>query len=540
MSKKNVFLLILLSFSFSLPGQVISDFEDILPVQDSVINGSRGVSSVVNGSAEFPITWNSDFGGFWSANWAISSVADDTTSGPGNLYGSIAGGGNRESIAFAVGQNRAVVRLLGQAQGRPVRGVYVTNTTYAHNSMRDGDLFSKQFGGPDGTDPDFFQLIIRGYRGDSLTTDSVSFYLADYRFAEDSLDYLVDDWQFVDLSSLGGIDSLQFTLASSDVGEFGMNTPAFFCLDDLLTYDPATEAGVAADDERIITWATGIDLDRGPTDLARMGADTASAGTAGDALGAADRSTVSLGDGGVATLTFERPIQNEEGADFVVFENGFPSGDGYFLELGFVEVSSDGEQFVRFPATSLTDTSEQVSTFGLLYPEDLRNLAGRFPGQLGTPFDLSELQGIEGLDVDAITHVRIIDVIGSIDPALATFDAAGRPINDPYPTDFPSGGFDLDAVGVIHQADVTSTRQPVVGNLRVWPNPTSGRVIVSLPQKTNGGRLQVFDGQGRLMISRVIQHTGQTAVDLTVLPQGLYTLRLRTSQGWYVSRVMRR
>lgn len=538
--KKTIFVLTLLSCFCMGRAQVISDFEGLLPAGDSVLNGSQGVSFVVNGSAEFPITWNPDFGGFWAADWAISSVADDTTSGPGNLFGTIAGGGNRESTTFAVGQNGAVIRLLGQAQGQGVRGVYVTNTTYAHHSMRDGDLFAKQFGGADGTDPDFFQLIIRGYRDSSLTTDSVSFYLADYRFDEDSLDYLVDDWQFVDLSSLGPVDSLQFTLASSDVGEFGINTPAFFCIDDLLTYDPATEAGIAADDARIMAWASGIDLVRGPTDLARMDADTAAAGTATDALGAADRITVSLGDGGMATLTFERPLRDGDGADFVVFENGFPSGDGYFLELGVVEVSSDGEQFVRFPATSLTDTSMQVGTFGLLYPEDVRNLAGRFPGQLGTPFDLGELRGTAGLDVDAVTHVRIIDVVGSLDPELATFDAAGRPINDPYPTDFLSGGFDLDAVGVIHQAAPTSTWQPVIGALRVWPNPTSGQVMVSLPQKVGQASLQVFDAQGRSVFSRNLAQTGTIAVDLTVLPQGVYTLRLGTSRGWYISKVVRR
>lgn len=538
--KKYVLLFSFLGCFLLTRAQVISDFEGLLPAGDSVLNGSRGTSFVVNGSAEFPITWNPDFGGFWAADWAISSVADDTTSGPGNLYGTIAGSGNRESTTFAVGQDGAVIRLLGQAQGQPVRGVYVTNTTYAHNSMRDGDLFAKQFGGPDGTDPDFFQLIIRGYRDSSLTSDSVSFYLADYRFEEDSLDYLVDDWQFVDLAPLGPVDSLQFTLASSDVGEFGLNTPAFFCLDDLLTYDPATEAGVAIDDPRIMAWANGIDLARGPTDLARMDADTTSAGTASDALGAADRITVSLGDAGMATLTFERPLRDGDGADFVVFENGFPSGDGYFLELGAVEVSSDGEQFVRFPATSLTDTSAQVGTFGLLYPEDVRNLAGRFPGQLGTPFDLGELRGTAGLDVDAITHVRVVDVVGSLDPQLATLDAAGRPINDPYPTDFPSGGFDLDAVGVIHQAETTSIHQPTGKPLRVWPNPTSGRVMVSLPQKVGQGRLQVLDGQGRPVFSRNLEQTGTIAVNLAVLPQGVYTLRLRTSRGWYISRVVRR
>jgi hypothetical protein len=66
----------------------------------------------------------------------------------------------------------------------------------------------------------------------------VDFYLADYRFTDNSEDYIVDEWTWVDLSSLGAVDSLSFTLTSSDVGQFGMNTPAYFCMDNVFAADP--------------------------------------------------------------------------------------------------------------------------------------------------------------------------------------------------------------------------------------------------------------------------------------------------------------
>ena len=118
---------------------------------------------------------------------------------------------------------------------------------------------------------------------------------------------------------------------------------------------------IAADSSIFVAWATGIELQRGYEDIAADDLVEASNGAAELALGAPDDpSIVSLGDGGVATLTFDKPIRNGEGFDFAVFENSF---DGAFLELAFVEVSSDGENFVRFPATSNTSIDAPIGTF---------------------------------------------------------------------------------------------------------------------------------------------------------------------------------
>ena len=122
-----------------------------------------------------------------------------------------------------------------------VDGFYVTNSTYAYNSMRDGDTFAKKFGDttgtnsglPQGSYPDFFKLTVKSYQGGQLSNDSVEFYLADFRFTNDSLDYIVNTWEWVDCSIFQVFDSLKFSLSSSDNGAFGMNTPAFFCMDNL-------------------------------------------------------------------------------------------------------------------------------------------------------------------------------------------------------------------------------------------------------------------------------------------------------------------
>lgn len=204
----------------------------------------------------------------------------------------------------------------------------------------------------------------------------------------------------------------------------------------------------------IVAWATGVSVVRGLDDIAVPDGPRVIYGSESDAVGSIDFTTttaVSLGDGGNATVTFAHPIRNGEGPDFAVFENSF---NDYFLELGFVEVSTDGERFVRFPATSLTQTETQVVSE--VDPTFINNLAGKYRVGYGTPFDLEELRDSTGINIDSIVYVRIVDVVGSIDPQYATYDAYGHIVNDPYPTSDPtgnwrSGGFDLTGVAVMYE-----------------------------------------------------------------------------------------
>lgn len=204
-----------------------------------------------------------------------------------------------------------------------------------------------------------------------------------------------------------------------------------------------------------VQWSVGGTLVRGRADITSATSPQVSFGTIADALGPADAessgffSVVSLGDGGSATMVFTKPIQDVPGTDFAVFENSFQDD---FLELAHVEVSSNGIDFFRFPSVSLTQTSLQVGTFGSLDATDLHNLAGKYRGGFGTPFDLAEIKNLHPeLDTQRITHVRVVDVVGSVDPVFGTRDSLGNLINDPFKTDFFTGGFDLDSVGAFSE-----------------------------------------------------------------------------------------
>ena len=221
---------------------------------------------------------------------------------------------------------------------------------------------------------------------------------------------------------------------------------------------PGTTA-MHADSSAFVAWATGCVAEPGPMNISNPSAGTAGSGwPASNVIGfpQGTMGVTCLGDGGMATVTFASPICNREGPDFAVFENGFENAQtpGYwFLELGFVEVSSDGEHFFRFPAYSNTQTDTQLGGMGCIDPSQIHNLASKYGAMYGTPFDLDEVPDDPLLDKDHITHVRIVDVVGSIDPEYATYDCQGHPVNDPWPTPFASGGMDLDAVGVIHDIE---------------------------------------------------------------------------------------
>ncbi|MFK7797413.1 MAG: T9SS type A sorting domain-containing protein [Aureispira sp.] len=285
----------------------------------------------------------------------------------------------------------------------------------------------------------------------------------------------------------------------------------------------ASEIGskaIAKDSSILVAWATHCTLQRGPMDISQLGLGLATAGIAAHALGpAGDGFIVSLGDGGQAVLTFAHPIENGLGADFAVFENAF---NNTFLELAFVEVSSDGQHFVRFPAVSNTDTSTPVGSFGAVDPRKIYNLAGKYRANYGTPFDLEELRGLSPLlDINAVTHVRLIDVVGSLQNAYATRDSRGHKINDPWNTPFASGGFDLDAVGVIHQTQHNNIHQLAKASSSWFPNPLPQGKALQYKALQVPDQLAVYN-----MLGQVIWQTQQPQLPLALpsLQPGSYQL----------------
>ena len=251
-----------------------------------------------------------------------------------------------------------------------------------------------------------------------------------------------------------------------------------------VSYSPAAgESGstaISMNDPALIGWADEYQAYKPGTDV-----DPAWQ-TPEYALGPAVGSSfdvVSLGRGGSIILTFDPPFENGEGWDFAVFENSF---NDFNLELAFVEVSSNGTDFVRFDAVSLTP--DPVSGYGSIDTTLINNIAGKFRQGYGTPFDLSDLSQTSAvqtgiLDLSRISCIRIVDIVGD----GRDEDAFGHVIYDPYPT-VGSAGFDLDAIGVSNGAPYPE------GSVIETPSPEA-------PEKQ--GRAG-FGGQGGCFVESLI------------------------------------
>jgi hypothetical protein len=279
-------------------------------------------------------------------------------------------------------------------------------------------------------------------------------------------------------------------------------------------------------------WATGCVVNRGYVDIADQTQGQVTSGTDNEGAGMADQLVVSLGDSGVATLTFAGSIFNGPGPDFAVFENGFPNPNNAaeaFLELAFVEVSSNGTDFFRFPAHSLTQVDTQIAGAGMFMNASLiNNLAGKYRSTFGTPFDLEDLAGTPGLDLDNITHVRLVDVVGAINAGAGSVDTAGNLINDPYPTNFPTGGFDLDAVGVFHQNPVGIKEITSGKTFHIYPNPVSDKLWINSTTHISFNVI-VTDVTGKVLLNRRIFN--YEPVSLSSYCAGIYYLQLQNEKG---------
>jgi hypothetical protein len=290
-------------------------------------------------------------------------------------------------------------------------------------------------------------------------------------------------------------------------------------------YAPAANTkgsdAVHCDSSAIKIWASKCLVKRGLQQADKPEPGIASSGYNTDCLGKADNIAVSLGDGGEAVIKFTETISDITGNDFAVFENSF---DGRFLELAFVEVSSDSIRWIRFPSVSLTQSSVQTGTFDILNPEKIDNLAGKYQVLYGTPFDLSDIKDSSGIDLNNVRFIRIIDVVGSVSGPHATFDSRHNLINDPWPTPFPQSGFDLDAVAMLRSVK-NNTGEDIKPGFVIYPNPASDRVFFRFSDAAER-RLEIYNSEGRIVLTRSVAGF-ECELDISSLGKGLYFIKIK-------------
>ncbi len=301
---------------------------------------------------------------------------------------------------------------------------------------------------------------------------------------------------------------------------------------------------ISKDDSGIVAWASGF------TDMRYGDSVSASFQTPVKALGPATGDVfdaVSLGRGGKITLTFTNPIRNGAGCDFAVFENSFSDT---FLELAWVEVSSDGIHFVRFPNISYT-----ASVTGSVDPTFIFGYASKYRLGFGTPFDLEQLQlafdaadndldsfspaykqaleaNFPHLDLGNIRYVRLVDIVGD----GSAFDSEGIVIYEPYPTS-GSAGLDLEAVAVLNQVEPSGEMQSIsfseIGNQRF----ATGSVQLSATASSGlTVSYEVLDGPA-IVEGNILSFTGLGQVVVSALQMGdeTYAPAIAVAQSFSVA-----
>lgn len=212
----------------------VADLESLLTEPETEWTGDKSGTEI---KGEYGSTWKNQFSGadnlfifdnyFGDYSWGgfmVTNKSDVKTASYTN-NSAITGKAFSDKVYLTANTNArypAVVSFKGGAS-YVVKGFYVTNSTYAYLSMKNGDDYAKKFG-----EGDWFKLQVQGKDASGNPTHLVEVYLADFRDGKSSL---LNSWRWVDLSGLGAVKSLQFNLSSTDNGDWGMNTPSYFCMD---------------------------------------------------------------------------------------------------------------------------------------------------------------------------------------------------------------------------------------------------------------------------------------------------------------------
>ena len=171
-------------------------------------------------------SWN-----YWES-FAYANSTSNVYSTLNDQYNNAAGGGADNTGSYAVVYSgyysTPTIEVTNSVDGVTIPGVYINNSAWAVKSMTEGDSYTKAF-----TTGDYLKVTFTGYNADN-NANAVDYYLADYTSADEAEHYMLKQWKWVDLSSLGNVVKLTVTLSASQSG-----VPAYVCLDQLGAAKPS-------------------------------------------------------------------------------------------------------------------------------------------------------------------------------------------------------------------------------------------------------------------------------------------------------------
>jgi hypothetical protein len=480
---------------------------------------------------------------------AVSNHTDTITDDYTNEYSSITGGGINGTKNYGVCfMNGTII----SENSSLLSGFYISNTTYAYKTIKNGSAFSKKFGGSSGNDKDWFRVKILNY-SKGKKTDSTLVYLADFQNDDNSKDYILNKWTWVDLSAFKITDSLTFTFESSDVGQFGINTPTYFAFDDFNAVAPTDlnmMPGLFFNESEFFTKGNKWD---GEFDT-----------TGGFAYG---------------KLYFENNYNTQwkTFSGWAVSKNTDTSKSGFNAQFSNITAKGAGHRFGNDTAFAISYGRSvirlpykrggwPITYFRFSYTNNTYTyksmkygdaFSKKFGGILGTDPDYLKLFVI-GYD----EYNKPVDTLGLEDMndemALADFRMNRRFISNNW-VSYYSGGFKHNIVRMEFQLESTDNGQfgmntpayfcldnifeyPVESidtkiqkaQLKIYPNPSSNAIYVDLH---NVNSYEVLDLNGKQHIFTVSPDCNK--IDISNLPAGVYCLKVLANEEYHMARFVK-
>ena len=486
-------------------GQTVSNFENLLTGNDSVWNGSDLSGGLVNGAGFFINQYDTQWGS-WSG-FSVSKTTDTVTGTWSNQYASISGNGANNSSAFAVVYNYATAMFTHSLLGDSIYGLSINNSTYVYRNMQTGDAFTKKFGGPTGNDPDFLSITFLGYDADFELTDSVIFYLADFRDPNNANDYLIKDWTWVDLSVLGRIRYLDMKFNSSDVGQFGINTPTYACIDSLVYKNTSTAFQPLA---AVLDYQIPYNS---PLANYNVTKHSLNPGKTVDSLTA---TLVAQSTNGTSVLVNDSVISYKPNANFNGFDTVWFSicnQDG-ICDTGWLELLVNDAPLAGFD--SITYGEDGVLSLDIL----------------SNDWDeLIETIRVSVLDTAKHGNVSIVskklEYISNV--GFQGLDTCSYLICDLF------GACDTGYV-YLKIENALSVSEKLISNISLYPNPSSGLIKIEGIDSSKPDLIRVLNSQGK-QINVAINSDNE--IDITEFPDGVYIISLSTADTVITKRIVK-
>ncbi len=233
MTKIKLFMLAaIIGIASVMTAQNMVDFEDLTIEPESHWNGSDNSGSFTSKFITFYNTFDNTYAS-WSG-FAYTNETDTQTNSYEN-YSSASGSGANNSDNYAIAYVASdwtgsydpipvIAKIDTETAPNTILGLNVSLSAQTNLYIAAGDFKENKH---------WLKLRISAHNTSDLSSKTKDIILADYRYSDPNNGFSLTEWTYIDMAWAENMDSLNFILLSSDSGDYGLNVPSYFCLDNI-------------------------------------------------------------------------------------------------------------------------------------------------------------------------------------------------------------------------------------------------------------------------------------------------------------------